>query len=273
MAKKKKRLVRRKTKTSNKEKTKTKAKSKPALKTKAKIKSKEASLKRKTDFPWKTKKGENLLVRRPITSKSRPKYYRRSADLVKCKDLNDSELIIVIQKQNRQVYKELFSRYQKKLFTYIFHLIGNRDETEDILQNVFSKTYKNIKNFDTDRKFSSWIYRIAHNEAVNFLKRKSKRYTVSWEDITSSKDKLDTAANDEMPEEKWMQQEINKEMHQALSKLSKKYRQILELRYFKELSYEDISTMLDKPVNTVGTLINRAKKKLLDVVKDQKVEK
>ena len=108
---------------------------------------------------------------------------------------------------------------------------------------------------------------------MNFLKRKSKRYTVSWEDITSSKDKLDTATNDEMPEEKWMQQEINKEMRHALGKLSKKYRQILELRYFKELSYEDISSMLDKPVNTVGTLINRAKKKLLDVVREQEVEK
>lgn len=229
------------------------------------------SLKRKTDFPWNASKIENMMFERP--RKSNLKHYRRHADLVKCKDLNDSELIIVIQTQNRQVYKELFSRYQKKLFTYIFHLVGNKDETEDILQNVFSKTYKNIRNFDTTRKFSSWIYRIAHNESVNFLKRKSKRYTVSWEDITSSKDKLDTATNDEMPEEKWLKQEINRDMQQALSKLSKKYRQILELRYFKELSYEDISGMLGKPVNTVGTLINRAKKKLFDVVKEQEVGK
>ena len=142
MAEKKKRLIRVKTKAQKKEKTRAKTKSNPKIKAKIKTKAKSASLKRKTDFPWKTKEGENLLVRRPITSRSRPKYYRRSADLVKCKELNDNELIIVIQKQNRQVYKELFSRYHKKLFTYIFHLIGNKDETEDILQNVFSKNNK-----------------------------------------------------------------------------------------------------------------------------------
>jgi RNA polymerase sigma-70 factor (ECF subfamily) len=196
------------------------------------------------------------------------KFYPEKRNDVRRTNLSDSNLITNISTQ--ESYKELFSRYQKKLFIYIFHLVRNRDEAEDVLQNVFSKTYKNIKDFDTSRKFSSWIYRIAHNEAINFLKRRNKRYSVSWEDITTSKDKLDTATNDEMPEEKWEHLEIVREVDRAMEKLPKKYQQVLKLRYFQEYSYEDIGQILKKPVNTIGTLINRAKKKLLEVVEGQR---
>lgn len=227
---------------------------------------------RKTDLPWKSSGNATLLRDDPVPE-SDSLLYRRNNDLQRCKDLGDSDLITMIQTQNRELYKELFARYQKKLFTYICHLVGSKEETEDILQNVFTKTYKNIERFDTSRKFSSWIYRIAHNEAVNFLKRKSKRYTVSWDDVTTSKDKLDTATNDEPPEEKWAHKEITKEIDEAMEKLPKKYKQVLQLRYFQEYSYDDISVVLGKPVNTVGTLINRAKKKLLEVVQQQGTRK
>ena len=226
---------------------------------------------RKTDLPWKSSGSETLLKAAP-SEEIDVALYRRSSDLERVKNLVDNDLIIVIHKQNREAYKELFARYQKKLFTYIFHLVGNKEETEDILQNVFSKTYKNIEHFDTDRKFSSWIYRIAHNESVNFLKRKSKRYTISWDDVSTSKDKLDSASNEERPEEKMEHQEIMKEIEWALEKIPKKYQQVLRLRYFQEYSYEEMGKILDKPVNTVGTLINRAKKKLLEVVQQKGLE-
>lgn len=191
-----------------------------------------------------------------------------------CKDLSDAELItlIQIQKKNKEAYYNLTERYSKKLFTYIFHFVGDKSETEDILQNVFSKTYKNLDKFDVSRKFSSWIYRIAHNESVNFLKRRNKRYTVSWEDISTTKDKLDTATNEEIPEEKWEHMEIVREIDEALAKLPPKYKQVLKLRYFQEYSYEEIGDILKKPINTIGTLINRAKKKLLKIAKQQGIK-
>lgn len=227
--------------------------------------SKTSHLRRKTDLLRLSSGNQSSLPTRKIPVG----LCRRSADLMRCVDLSDADLIKVIHKQNREAYKELFTRYQKKLFTYIFHLIGNKDEAEDILQNVFSKTYRNIENFDTSRKFSSWIYRIAHNESVNFLKKRSKRHTVSWDDITTSKDKLDTATNDELIEDKWMHQEIIREVDEAIGKLSEKYQKVLKLRYFQEYSYEEIGIMLGKPVNTIGTLINRAKKNLLEIVKNK----
>ena len=204
-----------------------------------------------------------------IAANKKKRLYRRKADIETCKDLDDSELIEIIQSQNREAYLELFRRYQKKLFLYIYHMTRDKDETEDILQNVFTKTYKNIGNFDLTRKFSSWIYRIAHNEAVNFLKRKSKRYMVSWEDVTTSKDKLETASNEEPIEDQWLHQEITKEINDALKKLPQQYQRVLDMRYFREYSYEQISEILGKPVNTVGTLINRAKKKLFEVVQEE----
>lgn len=204
-------------------------------------------------------------------NESTSEFCRISSDVVRNKNLNDNDLVSNIYTQ--EAYKELFSRYQKKLFAYIFHLVGNKNEAEDILQNVFSKMYKNINNFDTSRKFSSWIYRIAHNEAINFLKQKNRRHLVSWDDITKSKDKLDLAYKGEIIEEKWEHLEIVREIDRALEKLPKKYQQVLKLRYFQEYSYEDIGRILKKPVNTIGTLINRAKNKLLEIVKNERSTK
>lgn len=181
--------------------------------------------------------------------------------------LTDSELVKIVMNENPEVYRILFKRYEKSLFIYMFHLIRNKDEVEDLLQDVFTKTYKNLNKFDLDRKFSSWIYRISHNEAVNFIKKNSKRRTVSWEEINVSKDKL--AANIETANsaEIFVHKEIAAEMDNALDMLPVRYKKILELRYFDEYSYFEIGKIIGKPVNTVGTLINRAKKKLADIVR------
>ena len=196
--------------------------------------------------------------------------YRRKSDIARCEKLSDNELIEVVMKQNPEAYKILFKRYEKSLFIYMFHLVRNKDEVEDLLQNVFTKTYKNLHRFDLERKFSSWIYRISHNEAVNFIKRKSKRRLVSWEEITTSKDKLVTSVEADDSADIFMHKEIAKEMDDALDMLPAKYKKILLLRYFNEYSYQKIGEILDKPVNTVGTLINRAKRKLVEVIQEKK---
>lgn len=210
------------------------------------------------------------------------------------KNVEDGVLIKMIQKKNQGVYlhtkkgagiintnevhsedfgvgayKEVVKRYQSKLFAYLYRLVGNKEEAEDILQNVFVKVYKNINRFDTKRKFSSWIYRIAHNEAVNFLKKRGRRRVVSFEDIETSKDKLDTASLAKSPIDAWISKELKIEMQRALDKLPAKYKEALTLKYFLDKSYEEMSEILGKPVNTVGTLLNRAKKKLMEIMKKE----
>lgn len=189
--------------------------------------------------------------------------YLLMADTLKpeMESLSDNELIKLIRK-NPDLYKEITIRYQGKLFAYLYRLIGDKDEAEDLLQNVFIKAYRNINSYDTNRKFSSWIYRIAHNEAVNHIKRKSLKRFISLENIVSTKDKLESASEEDNAEEKWIKKETNQEVDEAIKKLPFKYRQVLVLRYFSDKSYEEISEILGKPVNTVGTLIKRAKDKL-----------
>lgn len=180
--------------------------------------------------------------------------------------LTDNELLKEIQKGELDKYSEVIQRYQGKLFAYLYRLIGDREEAEDLLQDVFIKVFKNLNNYDAERKFSSWIYRIAHNEAVNHIKRKYLKKFISWEDVVSSKDKLETSVEDS-PDSSWMRRETVKEVDEAINKLPIKYRQVLVLRYYSDKSYEEIGEILKKPVNTVGTLINRAKKKLYEEIK------
>lgn len=192
--------------------------------------------------------------------------YRRKSDLLRCEKLDDNDLVRIVLGENPEVYRILFKRYEKSLYIYIYHMVRNKEEVEDLLQNVFTKTFKSLARYDLERKFSSWIYRIAHNESVNYIKRSSKRRLVSWEDVTTSKDKLVISVEAENVADMLMHKEFSKEVDEALKEVSGKYRQILTLRYFKEYSYQQIGDILDKPVNTVGTLINRAKKKLFEVV-------
>jgi RNA polymerase sigma-70 factor, ECF subfamily len=186
----------------------------------------------------------------------------------KVEELSDNELVEIIRKKDQERYSEIVDRYQTKLFVYIYRLIGNKEEAEDLLQDVFVKAYKNLNSYDTSRKFSSWIYRIAHNEAVNFIKRKSLKRFISFDAITSTKDKLDTSSEEEGADKAWLRKEVSKEVSDAMKKLPFKYNQVLTLRYYSDQSYEEIAEILGKPVNTVGTLINRAKKKLSEELKN-----
>lgn len=181
----------------------------------------------------------------------------------KVKVAEDNSLIGLVKSGQVEVYNEIVERYEKKLFSYIYRLVGNKEEAEDILQNVFVKAYRNIKSFDMGRKFSSWIYRIAHNEAINFLKRRNKRKFISWEDIVTSKDKIETKSEERSPIDLWIREESRLEVQKALGQLPEKYQKVLMLRYFSDKSYAQIGRIIKSPVNTVGTLINRAKKKLM----------
>jgi RNA polymerase sigma-70 factor (ECF subfamily) len=187
---------------------------------------------------------------------------------LKVKDLGDSELVAFILKRHQENYQEIMRRYQRKLFSYLYRLIRNKEEVEDVLQNVFVKAFKNLDSFDVEKNFSPWIYRIAHNEAVNFLKRKGKKHFISWEDM-ANENKSEARSEEKSPFDEWISKESGREVRRALKFLPVKYQEILELRYFQEKSYGEIGRIIKKPVNTVGTLLSRAKGKLLRIIKER----
>jgi RNA polymerase sigma factor (sigma-70 family) len=99
------------------------------------------------------------------------------------------------------------------------------------------------------------------------LKKRSRRHLISIEDVQTTKDKLEITDAGKSPIDAWIGKELKKEMDEALEKLPHKYKEVLMLRYYFDKSYEEISEILGKPVNTVGTLLNRAKKKLMEIMK------
>ena len=153
-------------------------------------------------------------------------------------------------------FRILITRYEDALFRYIKRISFFTDpEIEDILQEVYVKVYKNLNSFDTSLKFSSWIYRITHNETVDVIRKNSKNYNYNFNDDVWYKiaDDINLSKNIESDE---MKEKIIEEVR----KLPLKYREILYLRFVEEKSYEEIVDILKKPKGTVSTLINRGRK-------------
>jgi RNA polymerase sigma-70 factor (ECF subfamily) len=172
-----------------------------------------------------------------------------------CEIKTDNELVGMSLKDPDH-FLCLSKRYEDKLLRYILRISKfSREDAEDVLQDVFIKTYYNLNGFDKDLRFSSWIYRIAHNEAVSAIRKKIVRPTISLEveDIERFGDAFDmTKVMDNTFDRKYIDQ--------ALSKLDKKYREVLVLRFLDEKDYVEIADILKKPVSTVGNLILRGKK-------------
>lgn len=168
----------------------------------------------------------------------------------------------------RAFFGEIVERYEARLGRYIARLgVVDPDDRDDVLQNVFIKVYKNLNNFDQSLSFSAWIYRIAHNEAISWYRRRKARpegYLAADADMITS-----LLADDgiERPDERFDREIDSKIMLRELEQLDDKYLEVLILRYFEHLEYEEISDVLKIPVGTVGTLVHRAKKQLKDRLK------
>ncbi|MBU1152057.1 sigma-70 family RNA polymerase sigma factor [Patescibacteria group bacterium] len=174
--------------------------------------------------------------------------------------LSDEKLVVKAL-ENADYFAQLIDRYEKKLFAYIKRLGYFTDpEAEDILQEVFIKTYQNLNDFDQSLKFSSWIYRIAHNHTISQFRKDSKHQgTLSLEDNQILYDKL---ASEENIKERVDKKILSEQIQSLIQHLPEKYREILILKYLEDKSYEEISNILKKPMGTVATLLSRAKKAL-----------
>lgn len=181
----------------------------------------------------------------------------------------DEELIpLILQDQDNFLY--LMRRYESKLFRYIHRISGlGKEDIEDLLQDIFIKTYQNLNDFDTSLKFSSWVYRIAHNEAIsNFRKLKARPSTVSFDDIPALINKA--ALNEDLVKD--IDRKLDTEtIKRIFTKMDSKYREALILRFLEEKDYNEISDILQKPIGTVGALINRGKVQFRKIAEKEKM--
>ena len=178
-------------------------------------------------------------------------------------DLTDEDLVLLTL-DNANTFSYIVERYQKKLLYYIRRISGvSHEEAEDMLQEIFVKMYANLNSFDISLKFSSWAYRIAHNHVISsHRKKKARPDGVSFDADESLVTKLASSLDLELELD---QQFLHEHIESLFDKLDVKYREVMVLKYFEEKSYDEISDILKKPVGTIGTLLNRAKKQFKEL--------
>lgn len=168
--------------------------------------------------------------------------------------------------ENQDFFLYLMQRYETKLLRYVNRTFSTRPEdAEDIVQESFINAYRYLNSFDQRLKFSSWLYRITHNAAVSFFRKaKARPQVVVGED---GDDLLDRIASDHDLMEEIHEKLTATQVRDVLERLDPKYREVLVLRYLEDKEYQEISDILQKPIGTVGTLINRAKKQFVREVR------
>jgi len=176
----------------------------------------------------------------------------------------DEEIVSLIQSGKIEFFDILIERYEAKIKRYSRKFLSDHEDINDVLQNIFIKAYKNIQSFNTKRKFSSWFYRIAHNELVNALKKKSKNPLPLFN--------LDTFLPQYFYDKNNLEQDLNQQqmreiVNKCLDKLEPKYKEPIILYYFENLSYQEIADILEIPISTVGIRIKRAKEKMKKFIK------
>lgn len=178
------------------------------------------------------------------------------------KKLTDEELAHYVRTKNKEAYVEIMARYQEKLLRYATYLSHDEMKASDIVQNSFIKAFTYLNSFDKKKKFSTWIYRITHNEAMNeVVKFKNELPILEGVDF----------ASDENAELEYSNKQIQETIKVCLGEIPLIYSEPLELMYLEDKSYEEISDILRIPIGTVGTRINRAKKLMKKVCQTKKI--
>jgi len=182
--------------------------------------------------------------------------------------MTDSELVLRAI-DNPDDFDKIVEKYESKLFSYISHFIFvNKEDTEDILQDVFISVYRNLESYNPALSFSSWIYRIAHNQCISFLRKSKNKYIVSNTPTEEGEDWLENIISDENLEEEVEKEISSEKIQNALQKLDETARAVIVLRYLEEKSYSEIADIIKTSEGNVASLINRAKHKLMTIINE-----
>ena len=175
----------------------------------------------------------------------------------------DEEIAARVQGGETESFALLVERYEAKMLRYARRFLFGFEDAEDLAQEVFIKAYINIQGFNTRRRFSPWLYRIAHNEFINAIKKRRRAPLLFFDPDTIfpqpvSADRADRDFNE---------QELRAVLEECLQDLDPKYREPLVLYFFEELDYRQISDIMELPVSTVGIRLKRGKDMLREIYK------
>ena len=190
----------------------------------------------------------------------------------------DHELVTFARTGGEKAYRELLDRYQRPVFSLVYRMVRDRELAEDLAQETFVKVFNHLESYNPKYKFSSWIFKIASNLAIDVLRKKSletvsldgSRNARTGEEIESSR--ISVASEDANPEELLEAKQLGAEIESAIGQLRAEYRTAILLRHVEGRPYEEIAEIMEVPLGTVKTYIHRARTELRETLSHLRVQ-
>lgn len=185
----------------------------------------------------------------------------------------DFRLVLLAREGDQKAFSELMSRYRDAIFFMLLKMVSNRDDADDLTIEAFGKAFRNIHQYSPSFAFSTWLFKIATNNCIDFL-RKKRAITVSIDGGTDKDNErqIILESDAKTPEETLISQQKANLLKSVVSNLKPRYRTLIELRYFQEFSYEEIADELSLPIGTVKAQLFRARELLYNILKNTDVK-
>ncbi|RMG25434.1 MAG: sigma-70 family RNA polymerase sigma factor [Bacteroidetes bacterium] len=185
----------------------------------------------------------------------------------------DRELVAAAKRGENKAFETLLKKYRKSVYYMLLKMVKNADDAEDLTQEAFAKAFNSIDKFDSKYAFSTWLFRIATNNCIDFI-RKKRVQTVSIDAPVEGDDgssmRFDVRDENLDPNQTMLKKQRSQYLNMAIERLPEKYRILVELRYFKEFSYEEVAKELQIPLGTVKAQLFRARELLNQELKNIK---
>lgn len=184
------------------------------------------------------------------------------------KAVYDFKLVRKAREGDQQAYAELMGRYRDSIFYMLLKMVNNTSDAEDLMIEAFGKAFKNLDQYTPSFAFSTWLFKIATNNCIDFI-RKRRTSTISIDQTSDDQETQSITIQSDTPdpEEHMITDQRIKMLRDVVAKLKPRYKNLVELRYFSEYSYEEISEKLDLPIGTVKAQLFRARELLYNILK------
>jgi RNA polymerase sigma factor (sigma-70 family) len=182
----------------------------------------------------------------------------------------DYELVQNALDGDEKAFTRLLSRYRDSIYFMLLKMVNNRNDAEDLTLEAFGKAFKNLHQYSPTYAFSTWLFKIASNNCIDFLRRKKGSYITIENNVdpVENNEAAKLKSKDPDPEEKLIRQQKAVLLHHVVRKLKPRYRTLVELRYFREFSYEEIASELNLPLGTVKAQLFRAREMLFKLIEN-----
>ncbi len=188
--------------------------------------------------------------------------------------LEDDKLVERAVAGDQSAYRSLMQKYETPLFYHLTKMVKDKEQVRDLVQEAFMKAFDNLESYNTNYAFSTWLYRITTNHTIDYLRKKKLQTTSIDEPVKTKEGEMNIQLEDDTfgTDRKIIRKQRSDIIREAIEDLPEKYRVVIKLRHFEELSYDEISEQLDLPLGTVKAHIFRAREMLYKELKDRRGE-